>query len=121
MIKVLVCHSPSPRLVLEEELELPPGSTIKDALQALTVLDASLFLDSQANHAELSTLKVCFASSIWSKPAPLNHVLRDQDRIEIVRPIKVDPKVARRERFKKQGSKGAGLFAKQRPGAKAGY
>jgi putative ubiquitin-RnfH superfamily antitoxin RatB of RatAB toxin-antitoxin module len=121
VIKVLIYHSPSPRLVLEEELELPPGSILKDALQALKVLDSSLFWDPESKHGELDTLKGGFASSIWSKPAPLNQSLRDQDRIEIVRPIKVDPKVARRERFKKQGTKGAGLFAKQRPGAKAGY
>jgi len=33
----------------------------------------------------------------------------------------VDPKVARRERFARQGAKTAGLFAKRRAGAKAGY
>jgi hypothetical protein len=33
----------------------------------------------------------------------------------------VDPKVARRERFKKQGARGTGLFAKRRKGGKAGY
>jgi putative ubiquitin-RnfH superfamily antitoxin RatB of RatAB toxin-antitoxin module len=47
--------------------------------------------------------------------------LRDQDRIEVYRPLLVDPKVARRERFVKQGARGAGLFAKKRQGAKAGY
>ncbi|MGH8819682.1 MAG: RnfH family protein, partial [Rhodoferax sp.] len=31
------------------------------------------------------------------------------------------PKVARRERFRKQGARTAGLFAKKRPGAKPGY
>jgi len=29
--------------------------------------------------------------------------------------------VARRERFRKQGTRGAGLFANRRPGAKPGY
>ena len=32
-----------------------------------------------------------------------------------------DPKIARRERFRKQGSKAAGLFSTTRVGAKAGY
>jgi putative ubiquitin-RnfH superfamily antitoxin RatB of RatAB toxin-antitoxin module len=48
-------------------------------------------------------------------------VLRDLDRIEIYRPLTVDPKVARRERFEKQGTSRAGLFSKRRPGAKPGY
>jgi sulfur carrier protein len=47
--------------------------------------------------------------------------LQDGDRLEIYRPLKVDPKVARRERFARQGAKTTGLFAKRRPGAKAGY
>jgi hypothetical protein len=41
--------------------------------------------------------------------------------VEVYRGLLVDPKVARRERFKSQGSRGAGLFAKKRPGAKSGY
>jgi putative ubiquitin-RnfH superfamily antitoxin RatB of RatAB toxin-antitoxin module len=41
--------------------------------------------------------------------------------VEIYRPLRVDPKVARRERFVKQGARTAGLFVKKRPGAKAGY
>ena len=47
-------------------------------------------------------------------PPGVGQVLRDQDRIEIYRPLRVDPKVARRERFVKQGSRGAGLFIKLR-------
>jgi hypothetical protein len=38
-----------------------------------------------------------------------------------LRPLKVDPKEARRQRFVKQGTRGAGLFANRRPGAKPGY
>jgi putative ubiquitin-RnfH superfamily antitoxin RatB of RatAB toxin-antitoxin module len=33
--------------------------------------------------------------------------------VEVLRPLQVDPKVARRERFVKQGTRGAGLFAKK--------
>jgi putative ubiquitin-RnfH superfamily antitoxin RatB of RatAB toxin-antitoxin module len=42
--------------------------------------------------------------------------LRDLDRIELYRPLKVDPKVARRERFQRQGARAAGLFARKRRG-----
>ena len=47
--------------------------------------------------------------------------LHDLDRVEWCRGLKVDPMVARRERFASQGKRGAGLFSKQRPGGKAGY
>lgn len=121
MIKVLICHSPQPRVVYKEELILSPGTTVLEALQALQALrsfDNSVFLESPYVSPRL---KIGHLASVWSRPVALTHVLRDLDRIEILRPIKVDPKVARRERFKKQGTKGAGLFAKQRPGSKAGY
>ena len=47
--------------------------------------------------------------------------VRPGDRVEIYRPLKVDPKVARRERFVRQGARATGLFARRRPGGKAGY
>jgi putative ubiquitin-RnfH superfamily antitoxin RatB of RatAB toxin-antitoxin module len=47
--------------------------------------------------------------------------LQDHDRVEICRALTVDPKVARRARFVKQGARTTGLFARKRPGAKAGY
>ena len=59
--------------------------------------------------------------SVWGHPQGLNHVLNTGDRVELTRALRVDPKVARRERFVKQGAKAAGLFAKKRPQAKAGY
>lgn len=62
-----------------------------------------------------------FGVGIWGRKTTLSHELRDLDRVEIYRPLVVDPKVARRERFQKQGTRGAGLFAKRRPGAKPGY
>ena len=58
---------------------------------------------------------------VWGRQVSPTQVLRDQDRVEIYRPLRVDPKVARRERFVKQGARTTGLFVKKRPGAKAGY
>jgi putative ubiquitin-RnfH superfamily antitoxin RatB of RatAB toxin-antitoxin module len=51
----------------------------------------------------------------------MSQALKEDDRIEWLRGLRVDPKVARRERFEKQGSRAAGLFARRKPGAKAGY
>lgn len=58
---------------------------------------------------------------IWGRKQETSAPLREGDRIEVYRSLRVDPKVARRERFVGQGSRGAGLFSKKRPGAKAGY
>ena len=59
--------------------------------------------------------------SVWGRKAPPDQPLRDRDRVEVWRPLRVDPKLARRERFGEQGARAAGLFARRRPGAKPGY
>ena len=38
---------------------------------------------------------------VWGKLRPRDHVLRDRDRVEIYRPLLVDPKEARRLRYRK--------------------
>ena len=92
----------------EWDITLPAGASVQDALKAcgLNVADAA---DGK------------YAASIWSKAATLQRRLHDLDRVEWCRGLKVDPMVARRERFASQGKRGAGLFSKQRPGGKAGY
>lgn len=58
---------------------------------------------------------------VWGRLQLPEHVLAEGDRIEAYRHLTVDPKVARRERFAKQGARGTGLFANQRKNAKPGY
>ena len=107
---VSLVYSPAPRVVRELALVLEAEATVEQALQASGWL------------AELSPTEVHLLEvGVWGRTVPLSHVLRQDDRVELYRPLKVDPKVARRERFVKQGAKSAGLFAKKRPGAKAGY
>jgi sulfur carrier protein len=60
-------------------------------------------------------------TGVWGRKQPPDHVLRQGDRVELYRALKVDPKVARRERFSKQGARTTGLFSKRRAGAKSGY
>lgn len=60
-------------------------------------------------------------AAIWGAPVASSHVLQEGDRVEWLRGLRVDPKVARRERFQRQGSRATGLFANKRPGSKAGY
>ena len=104
MLRVTVMHSPAPREVREQVLELAEGATVADALRACGLVPGA---------GE--------AVGVWGRKAEASQRLRDRDRVEIARPLRVDPKLARRERFQKQGSRGAGLFAKRRPGAKPGY
>lgn len=58
---------------------------------------------------------------IWGRQQEPSFVLSDGDRVEAYRALTVDPKVARRERFAKQGARGAGLFATRRKNSKPGY
>lgn len=104
MPRVIVCHAPAARQVIERELLLPDGATLGDALVACAL-----------NVPEGGDV------GIWGRRCPLDQVLREDDRIEVARPLRVDPKVARRERFARQGARSAGLFASRRPGAKPGY
>jgi uncharacterized protein len=105
MPRVTVCHSPAPRQVHEQDLDLAEGATVGDALRACGL---ELPADGQR------------AIGVWGRYASAGQVLRERDRIEVYRPLRVDPKVARRERFRKQGSRAAGLFARPKPGPKPG-
>lgn len=109
-LKVSVVHSQAPRQVREVSLVLPRGSTVAQA-----VVQSALIRDLTAVEADQLLV------GIWGRKVALSALLRDQDRVELYRPLRVDPKVARRERFNRQGMKSAGLFAKRRAGAKAGY
>lgn len=110
VIRVSLVFSATPRQVFERQLELESGATVRQAVEASGLLQAFPGLD-------LSIAGV----GVWGHKASPGQVLRDQDRIEIYRPLLVDPKVARRERFRKQGARSAGLFSRRRDGGKAGY
>lgn len=110
MIAVTVCYSPAPRQVLEWVVQLPEGATARQAVEACGLLDACPGLDLHAHDV-----------GVWGRKSAWETPLRERDRVEIYRGLLVDPKVARRERFRKQGARAAGLFSKKRPGSKAGY
>jgi putative ubiquitin-RnfH superfamily antitoxin RatB of RatAB toxin-antitoxin module len=102
-IKVTVLYSPGPRTVREWTITLPPGAMVSQAVQASGVLREFPDVDMRA-----------LSVGIWNREATLSHPLRDGDRVEIYRGLRVDPKVARRERFRKQGIRSAGLFARKK-------
>jgi hypothetical protein len=110
LIRVNLVYSPAARQLFERHLELEQGATVRQAVDASGVLEVFPGLD-------LSQGGV----GVWGHKASPGQILRDRDRIEIYRLLVVDPKVARRERFRKQGARSAGLFARRRDGGKAGY
>lgn len=110
-MQIELVHCPGPREVFCRHLELPEGARLEDALRA-----AGWPADA-ATRDWGKTPQV----GIWGRRHALDHVLRDGDRVEVLRPLRVDPKVARRERFNRQGARSTGLFARKRPGAKSGY
>ena len=108
-MRVTVLYSPAPRQTREWELDLEDGATV---LQALDISGLA---------AEFPQLDIRAAAlGVWGRSAGPQQVLRERDRIEVYRPLTVDPKVARRERFRRQGVRTAGLFSKEKAGTKAG-
>ena len=109
-LHVTVVYIPGPRVVHERSLVLPDGATVDDALQVCGWGDVVEQTDDGVP-----------LLGVWGRKVTAQQQLRDQDRVEIYRRLTVDPKVARRARFVKQGVRASGLFARRRPGAKAGY
>jgi putative ubiquitin-RnfH superfamily antitoxin RatB of RatAB toxin-antitoxin module len=73
-----------PERVEAVTVELPAGATLRDAVTA-----AKLNPDPQKN-----------AFGIFGRRVSLDHPLADGDRVEIYRPLAMDPKEARRLRAK---------------------
>lgn len=96
-LTVEVVQSGGPRNVQVRLLQLPQGSRVADALTA-----------AQVAHDLGDDLGL----SLWGLRVGLDQVLREGDRLECLRPLRVDPKYARRERFQAQGSRKPGLFAR---------
>jgi putative ubiquitin-RnfH superfamily antitoxin RatB of RatAB toxin-antitoxin module len=114
MPEITVVCATGPRQVVEL---LHTAAADTTALHVLHALMQPLGLDEATLQAVVGDGRI----GVWGKPIPADRVLVEGDRLEVYRPLTVDPKIARRARFVRQGAKTAGLFAKKRPGAKAGY
>ena len=75
----------------EVAAELPDGVTLHEGL--LLLGDA---IEKLAGDAHLE------ATGVWGQVRPPHYVLRQGDRLEFYRPLKADPKQARRARVGKQ-------------------
>ncbi len=99
-MRVTVLYSPAPREVLEWEVGVEPGATVAQAVERSGLPQARPGFDWR--RASLG---------VWGRKSGPDAVLREGDRVEVYRPLQVDPKLARRERFARQGARAAGLFA----------
>ena len=109
-MKILIIYSPESRQTREWTLDISNGCTVGLALAQCPELQ-----NIEALHQGILML------GVWGKQVTCDQLLHENDRLEIYRQLRVDPKVARRERFSRQGAKSAGLFSTKRAGAKAGY
>ena len=117
MMQIQCLYSPSARQLIELSLTLPEGCTVSAAVQSLKLRPEL--------HEHLKDLETAFQDErglgIWGRIAQRTATLKPGDRLEIYRPLLVDPKMARKKRFKGQGKGRTGLFARRRIGAVAGY
>ncbi len=91
-IRVAVACTPRSGVAVEISVEVAAGSSALDAIRASGVLQRFAEID-------VSTQSI----GVWGRICALDSRLVDGDRVEIYRPLAVDPKEARRRRAK-QGS-----------------
>lgn len=95
LLSIEVCYAlPDAQTLLT--VTLPAGSTLEQAIVASGVLQRHPDID-------LTKQKV----GVFGKLKPLDAVLADRDRVEIYRPLIVDPKTARQRRVDKTRREGS--------------
>lgn len=109
-MKITLLYASTPRVVHERLVEVSEPCSLEEALEL-----AGWLVQFPEIRDDALTL------GVWGRKAQPSTLLRDGDRVEVYRALRVDPKVARRERFVGQGARSAGLFSTKRPGAKSGY
>jgi putative ubiquitin-RnfH superfamily antitoxin RatB of RatAB toxin-antitoxin module len=85
MIVTVVCAFPGRHRALR--VDVSPGATIGEAIEASGLLQLE---------PELQGRRV--DAGVWNRRCSLGDPVRDGDRIEVYRPLTVDPKEARRIR-----------------------
>lgn len=99
-IAIELVWSPRAGEVQQRELSVAVGTTLAQALQQCTDFAPML--------GALGASKI----GIWGRVKPPATVLRAHDRIEVYRPLTVDPKEARRQRYRAKGER---IVSRHRP------
>ncbi len=89
-VRVAVACSPRAGLAVEVEVTVPAGSTALEAIRASGLLE-------RFSEIDVSSQSV----GIWGSVQTLDTVVVTGDRVEVYRPLQIDPKEARRLRARK--------------------
>lgn len=101
-LHIEVVYCPGPDTCDRVQLSLPAGATVAEALAASGLIER--------HGLPAQGLRL----GVWCKPREADAVLRERDRVEVYRPLTVDPKEARRQRYQQHK---ASLAARpKRPG-----
>jgi putative ubiquitin-RnfH superfamily antitoxin RatB of RatAB toxin-antitoxin module len=91
-LRIQVCYAdPARQLLLD--MVVAPGTNLLDAVRSSGILQ-------QVPEIDLSVWRV----GIFGKLRPLDTILKNDDRIEIYRPLKADPMESRRRRVNKRAA-----------------
>lgn len=90
LLHVEVVYCPQPGIAQVVPLRLSAGTTLAEAVQQSGLMPE--------HGLAPETVKV----GVWSRVRDMQSELRDLDRVEIYRALQVDPKEARRQRYKRQ-------------------
>ena len=99
-IRVELVWSPQAGDVRHAWLTLEEGVSVEQALRGCAAFADQL--------PQLADLKI----GVWGRVRSLQTSLRDRDRIEVYRPLTVDPKEARRQRYQARGER---IVSRHRP------
>jgi len=93
-LRIEVLFSPAARAVWSRIVMLSPGATVGQALQASGLLQ---------EHPRAASC----ALALWGRNCGADALLRDGDRIEVLRELTADPKESRRLRYRGQPARRA--------------
>jgi putative ubiquitin-RnfH superfamily antitoxin RatB of RatAB toxin-antitoxin module len=95
-MRLAVACSPRPGVAAEVEVEVAGGATVLDAIRASGLLERFPEID-------ISTQAV----GVWGRRSALDALVQAGDRVEIYRPLAVEPMEARRRRARRRAGAGA--------------
>lgn len=116
-IRVEVVIDLGPHQTARHHLRLPAGATAIDALRASGLVENSMVAngdvaDEAVANGDVANRDVANGDvenwadihiGCWGRLVSPTSVLRDLDRVELYRPLQVDPKEARRQRYRRDG------------------
>lgn len=95
-IAIELVYASAPHTLMRLALTLPTGTTVQEALHRSGWRE-------QIGAEAFDALKL----GLWGRACAPETVLRERDRVELYRPLQVDPKEARRQRYRRDGVKRA--------------